>query len=77
MIFGRIWVMTENDLKKKHSDSVISKKGVRDFVKANGRYVTQVDKMFYAVLDHRVKDIILKAISNNCSRRKLTHHEIH
>ncbi len=62
--------------KKKKADLVISKKAVRAYVKRNGPYITQVDKDFYLVLDRKVRQIIGNAISNNCSRKRLSSYEL-
>ena len=68
---------TMKEEKRKRSDSVISKKAVRKYIKENGKRITQVDPLFYTALDNRVKQIILSSILNNCSRKKLTASELH
>ena len=56
--------------------SLLNKKAVRQFIKENGKHVTQVESTFYTLLEQRIKNTILKAIGNNASRKRLTQYEL-
>jgi hypothetical protein len=56
--------------------SLLSRKAVRQFIKENGKHITQVESTFYTLLEHRIKNTILKAIANNASRKRLTQYEL-
>ena len=56
--------------------SLLSKKAVRQFIKENGKHITQVESTFYALLEQKIKSTILKAIANNASRKRLTRYEL-
>ena len=56
--------------------SLLNKKAVRQFIKENGKHVTQVESTFYTLLEQRIKNTILKAIANNASRKRLTQYEL-
>ena len=56
--------------------SLLSKKAVRQFIKENGKHITQVEVTFYTLLEQKIKNMILKAIANNASRHRLTQHEL-
>ena len=58
------------------SRSLLSKKAVRQFIKENGKHVTQVELTFYTLLEQRTRNTILKAIPNNASRHRLTQYEL-
>jgi hypothetical protein len=57
--------------------SLLSRKAVRNFIKQNGRHVTQVEASFYIPLEQRIKNAILKAIANNASRKRLTQYALY
>ena len=56
--------------------SLLNKKAVKQFIKENGKRVTQVESTFYTLLEQRIKNTILKAIANNASRKRLTQYEL-
>jgi hypothetical protein len=56
--------------------SLLSKKAVRQFIKENGKHITQVEVTFYTPLEQKIKDAIFKAIANNASRHRLTQYEM-
>jgi hypothetical protein len=56
--------------------NLLNKKAVRQFIKENGKHVTQVESTFYTLLEQRIKNTILKAIANNASRKRLTQYEL-
>jgi hypothetical protein len=56
--------------------SLLNKKAVRQFIKENGKHVTQVESTFYTLLEQRIKNTVLKAIANNASRKRLTQYEL-
>lgn len=56
--------------------SLLNKKAVRQFIKENGKYITQVESTFYTLLEQRIKNTVLKAITNNTSRKRLTQYEL-
>ena len=56
--------------------SLLNKKAVRQFIKENGKYITQVESTFYTLLEQRIKNTVLKAIANNASRKRLTQYEL-
>ncbi len=56
--------------------NMLSKKAVRQFIKENGKHITQVESTFYALLEQKIKSTILKAIANNASRHRLTQYEL-
>ena len=56
--------------------SLLSKKAVRQFIKENGKHITQVEVTFYTLLEQKIKDAIFKAIANNASRHRLTQYEM-
>jgi hypothetical protein len=55
---------------------LINKKAVKEFIKENSLYITQIESTFYTKLDEKVKEIILRAIKKNCSRRRITQYEL-
>ncbi len=55
---------------------ILNRKAVRQFIKENGKYITQVESTFYTLLEQKTKNTILKAISNNTSRRRLSQYEL-
>jgi hypothetical protein len=55
---------------------LLKKAKVRQFIKENGKHIASVDTGFYVVLEVRVKNMILAAITNNASRRRLTRYEL-
>jgi 4-hydroxyphenylpyruvate dioxygenase-like putative hemolysin len=55
--------------------TLLSRKAVRQFIKENGKYITQVESTFYTLLEQRIKNTILKAIGNNASRKRLSQYE--
>lgn len=56
--------------------SLLNKKAVRQFIKKNGKHITQVESTFYSLLEQRIRNTILKAITNNASRKRLTQYEL-
>ncbi len=56
--------------------SLLNKKAVRDFIRGNGKYITQVESTFYILLEQRLRSTILKAIRNNASRHRLSQYEL-
>ncbi len=56
--------------------SLLSKKAVRQFIKENGKHITQVESTFYTLLEQRIRNTILKAIANNVSRHRLSQYEL-
>lgn len=56
--------------------TLLNRRAVRQFIKENGKYVTQVESTFYTLLEQRIKNTILKAIGNNASRHRLSQHEL-
>ena len=56
--------------------NLLNKKAVRQFIKENGKYITQVESTFYTLLEQRIKNTVLKAIANNASRKRLTQYEL-
>ena len=56
--------------------SLLKRKAIRQFIKENGKHITQVESTFYALLEQKIKKAILKAIGNNASRKRLTQHEL-
>ena len=59
-----------------HTRSLLTKKAVRQFIKENGKHVTQVESTFYTLLEQKIKNTVLKAIANNASRHRLTQYEL-
>jgi len=56
--------------------SLLNRKAVMEFVKENGKHITQVESTFYTLLDQRIKGIILRAIARNASRHRLSQYEL-
>jgi hypothetical protein len=56
--------------------SLLNRKAVRQFIKENGKHITQVESTFYTLLEQKIGNTILKAISNNASRKRLTQYEL-
>jgi len=56
--------------------SLLNRKATKQFIKENGKHVTQVESTFYTLLEQRIKNTILKAIANNASRKRLTQYEL-
>jgi len=56
--------------------SLLNRKAVRQFIKENGKHITQVESTFYTILEQRTRNTILKAITNNASRKRLTQYEL-
>ena len=56
--------------------ALINRARVKAFVKEHGKYITQVESTFYTALEVRLEKMILNAISNNASRRRLTQYEL-
>jgi len=56
--------------------SLLNRKAVRQFIKGNGKHITQVESTFYTLLEQKIKNTILKAIANNASRHRLTQYEL-
>ena len=56
--------------------SLLNKKAVRQFIRQNGKHITQVESTFYTLLEQKIKNTILKAISNNASRHHLSQYEL-
>jgi hypothetical protein len=56
--------------------SLLNRKAVRQFIKENGKYSTQVESTFYTLLERRIKNTVLKAIGNNTSRKRLSQYEL-
>ena len=56
--------------------SLLNKKAVRQFIRQNGKHITQVESTFYTLLEQKIKNTILKAISNNASRHRLSQYEL-
>jgi hypothetical protein len=55
---------------------LINKAKVRAFIREHGKHITQVESTFYSALESRVEKIVLNAIGNNASRRRLTQYEL-
>ena len=55
---------------------LIKKAKVRQFIKENGKHITQIESTFYTALEVKVENMILGAITNNASRRRLTQYEL-
>lgn len=55
---------------------LLKKANVRRFIKENGEHITSVEGSFYVQLEGRVKNMILMAIGNNASRRRLSQYEL-
>ena len=47
-----------------------------EFVKENGKHISQVESTFYTLLDQKIKGMILRAIANNASRHRLSQYEL-
>ena len=56
--------------------SLLNRKAVRQFIKESGKHITQVESTFYTLLEQRIRNTILKAITNNASRKRLTQYEL-
>ena len=56
--------------------SLLNRKAVTEFVKENGKHITQVESTFYTLLDQKIKNMILRAIAKNASRHRLTKYEL-
>jgi predicted urease superfamily metal-dependent hydrolase len=56
--------------------SLLNKKAVRQFIRQNGKHITQVEATFYTLLEQKITNTILKAISNNASRHRLSQYEL-
>ncbi len=56
--------------------SLLNKKAVREFIKENGKHVTQVESTFYTLLEQKIRNTIIKAIGNNASRHRLSQYEL-
>ncbi len=56
--------------------SLLNRKAVRQFIKENGKHITQVESTFYTLLEQRIRNTILKAIANNVSRHRLSQYEL-
>jgi hypothetical protein len=59
-----------------HTRSLLTKKAVRQFIKQNGKHITQVESTFYTLLEQKIKNTILNAIANNASRHRLSQYEL-
>jgi hypothetical protein len=55
---------------------LINKAKIKAFIKEHGKHITQVEETFYTALETRIEKMILHAISNNASRRRLTQYEL-
>lgn len=56
--------------------SLLNKRAVRKFIKEHGRHISQIECTFWSTLEIRVEKMILNAIANNGSRRRITQYEI-
>ena len=56
--------------------SLLNRKAVTEFVKENGKHITQVESTFYTLLDQKIKNMILRAIAKNASRHRLSQYEL-
>ena len=59
-----------------HTRSLLNKKAVREFIRQNGKHITQVESTFYTLLEQKTRKTILKAIANNASRHQLSQYEL-
>lgn len=55
---------------------LINKRAVREMIKDVSPYITQVESGFYDALERKVRKVILSAIGNNASRKRLTQCEL-
>ena len=55
---------------------MLNRKAVREFIKENGKHITQVESSFYSILEQKTMNTILNAITNNASRRRLSQYEL-
>ncbi len=55
---------------------MLNRKAVRQFIKEKGKHITQVESTFYILLEQKTRNMILKAIANNASRRRLSQYEL-
>jgi hypothetical protein len=55
---------------------LINRAKIKAFIKEHGKHITQVEGTFYTALETRIEKMILHAISNNASRRRLTQYEL-
>jgi hypothetical protein len=56
--------------------SLINKKSIKTFIKEHGKYITQIEGAFYSMLETKIEKMILNAIANNASRKRLTQYEL-
>lgn len=56
--------------------SLLNRKAVKEFIKEHGKYISQIETTFWSALEMKVERLLLNAISNNASRRRLTQYEL-
>ncbi len=56
--------------------SLLNRKAVKEFIKENGKHITQVESTFHTLLDQKIKSMILRAIAKNASRHRLSQYEL-
>ena len=56
--------------------SLLNRKAIRQLIKENGKYITQVESTFYTLLEQKITNTVLKAIGNNASRKRLSQYEL-
>lgn len=56
--------------------SLLNRKAIRRFIKEHGKYITQIETTFWSALETKVERMLLNAIANNASRRRITQYEL-
>ena len=56
--------------------SLLNRKATKEFIRQHGKYITQIESTFWSMLEAKVEKILLNAIANNASRRRLTQYEL-
>lgn len=61
---------------EKNHNSVINKKAVRALALKLSPHMTQIEKGYFVVLEHKVRQMIIASVKNNTSRKRLTQFEL-
>lgn len=56
--------------------SLLNRKAIRRFIKEHGKYITRIETTFWSALETKVERMLLNAIANNASRRRITQYEL-
>jgi len=77
-VLKRRYASEKREVRKlaKRTVALLNRKAVREFIKENARHVTQVESTFYVLLEQKVRRVVLGAIVNNGSRKRLTRYEL-